>query len=154
MATAKDIFDKMGIDPEEAIRTDQELRNKPRGDKRICLCGHSVARHDLTLDRPVCTVGKMYCPCKRVQPVLTVEDTRPFIRKTEGASILHALSLGIASASERGHEMELIPEAWVCHKCERQDVRLSPVPVTANGVPQTEATGYDALLCDECRKGH
>ena len=154
MATTKDIFEKMGITQDEAVQADKELLEKPRSDKRICLCGHSVSRHDTTLDRPVCTVGKMYCPCKRIQPVLTVEDTRPFIRKTEGASILHALTRGIASAADRGQEMEFIPEAWVCHKCEQSDVRLSPVPVSANGVPQTEATGYDALLCDECRKGH
>lgn len=151
MKSAKDILNEMGIDPDEAIRVDKQLTSRPRGDKRICLCGHSVSRHDLTLDRPSCIVGKQFCPCRKIQPVLVVEDTRPFIRKTDGASVLHALTRGIAAAAEKGHAVEKIEGAWVCHRCGQSDVRLSPVPVSSNGVAMQTATGYDALLCDDCR---
>lgn len=151
MKPAQEILTEMGIDPDEAIRVDQHLTNRPRGDKRICLCGHSVSRHDLTLERPSCVVGKQFCPCRKIQPVLVVEDTRPFIRKTDGASVLHALTRGIAAAALKGQAIEKIEEAWACHRCSATDVRLSPVPVSANGVVMQVATGYDALLCDECR---
>lgn len=153
MKPAQDILRDMGIDPDEAIRIDQEITNRPRNDKRICLCGHSVARHDMSLERPTCVVGKQFCPCRKVQPVLVVEDTRPFIRKTDGASVLHALTRGIAAASSKGHAMEKIEEAWVCHRCgtSGSEVRISPVPVSANGLAMQVATGYDAFLCDDCR---
>lgn len=151
MISAREALKQMGIDPDEAIQTDQELQSKPRGDKRICMCGHSVQRHDMALDRPVCTVGKMYCPCRAIKPVIEVEDTRPFIRKTEGSAILHALSRGIAAAAEKGHNISWIEEALECDRCKVRGVRLVPVPVTANGVPQQHATGFDVLLCDDCR---
>lgn len=151
MQTAEDLLKEMGIDPQEAIKVDKQLTDSRSRDKRICLCGHSVARHDMTLERPSCVIGKQFCPCRKIQPVLVVADTRPFIRKTDGASVLHALVRGMAAAAERGQSVQKIAEAWHCHKCEATDVRLSPVPVSSYGVPMQVATGYDSLLCDDCR---
>lgn len=153
MPTPQEILIKMGIDPNEAIQTDKELTAKPRGDKRICLCGHSVGRHDLTLDRPICVVGKQYCNCKKVTPVLIVEDTRPFIRKTEGSALNHALTRGIAGAIEKGQEIQWIEETQYCHRCETsgEDLRLTPMAVTSHGIPADFDSGYNAFFCDDCR---
>lgn len=154
MATPDDILSAMGFDPDEAERTDKELTiNARTKDKRICLCGHSVGRHDMELGRPVCVVGKLACNCRNLQPVLTVTDTRPFIRKTEGSSLNHALARGIAAARKIDVDISFIEESWACHKCgvAGEAVRLVPMTVTANGLPANYDTGYNSLLCDDCR---
>lgn len=153
MATAQEILISMGIDPDEAIQADKELTSKPRGDRRICLCGHSVNRHDLTVGRPVCQIGKQFCGCRNLQPVLEAQDTRPFIRKTTGSALNHALTRGIAAAIENGQELNWIDGVRYCHKCQNTEegLRLTPMVVTANGVPADYDTGFNALFCDECR---
>lgn len=153
MATPEEILLSMGLDPNEAVEVDRRLTTKPRRDKRICLCGHSVGRHDVSLGRPVCVVGKQYCNCRKLTPVLEVEDTRTFIRKTEGSALNHALTRGLASAIESGQTVTWIEEARFCYRCDMsgEDIRLTPMAVSANGVPQAEDTGYNVLFCDDCR---
>jgi hypothetical protein len=157
MATPQEILESMGLDPNEAERVDRELTQNARvKDKRICLCGHAVGRHDMTLGRPICVVGRMECKCKNLQPILAVSDTRPFIRKTEGSSLNHALSRGIAAAMSAGCDIDKIEDEWACHKCgvSGEAIRLTPVAVTANGVPTDYDSGYNALFCDDCRTNH
>ena len=154
MATPDEILTAMGLDPDEAERVDKELTlNARTKDKRICLCGHALGRHDMALGRPVCQVGKLACNCRTLQPVLVVSDTRPFIRKTEGSSMNHALSRGIAAARKAEVTIDLIEEAWGCHKCGTagEAIRLTPMAVTANGIPTDHDSGYNALFCDDCR---
>jgi hypothetical protein len=118
-------------------------------DRRICACGHAVSAHqnDVVV---TCQTSKMYCPCKVIRPVVETQDCRLFIRKTTGAGANHALSLGIASAIGRGHEVVWIVEQR-CDRCKKEGP-VSPVPVTHEGFARTEATGYDALLCRSCRE--
>ena len=75
--------------------------------------------------------------------------------KTEGSGTLHALTRGILAAAKRDHEVSWVEEARYCHKCHAagESVRLTPMAVTANGIPASEDTGYNAFLCDECRIG-
>ena len=155
MATPKELLLAMGLDPDEAVEADKELSNKQRGDRRICLCGHSVGRHTEISGRPSCQVGKQFCPCRRIQPVLLTNDTRSFIRKTEGSGLMHALTRGLAGAVEKNLDIEWLEDERYCHKCKTQepDMRLTPMSVSSNGTPQSLATGYDALFCDNCRVG-
>lgn len=152
METAREALARLGLDLDEVVEMDQQLIHRQRGDRRICLCGHSVGRHTEFNGLVNCTVGKMTCPCREVQPVLLAEDTRPFLRKTEGAGKLHALSRGISALAAKGKTVEWIEDALVCHKCEATGVNLSPVPMTRSGRVADEATGYDALLCETCRR--
>lgn len=154
MATPDEILLSMGLDPDEAERADAELTlNAKATDKRICLCGHASGRHDMTLGRPACLVGRMSCNCKTLNLVLEVSDVRPFIRKTEGSALNHALSRGIAAARKADITVEKIESAWYCHKCEAtgDDLRLTPMAVTRNGLPASEDTGFNAFFCDDCR---
>lgn len=151
MATGKDILADMGIDLEEAIEIDQMLQNRQRRDRRICLCGHAVVRHADEFGRVQCRANKWNCKCRVIQPVLEVQDTRLFMRKTEGPGAFHALNRGIISASAKGHEMEWIDGALVCHKCGTTDSKVTVVPVTQTGLVQDTDTGFNAFLCDECR---
>lgn len=151
MAQGKDILADMGIDLDEAIEIDQKLQAKKPRDRRICLCGHGVVRHSDEYGKVQCRANKWNCKCKEIRPVLVVEDTRLFMRKTEGPGAFHALNRGILSASAKGHEMDWIEGALVCDKCESSEARVTVVPVTMSGVIQDTDTGYNAFLCDECR---
>lgn len=151
MATGKDILADMGIDLNEAIDIDQKLKNKKPRDRRICLCGHAVVRHMDEFGAVQCRANKWNCKCKAVQPVLEVEDTRIFMRKTEGPGAFHALSRGIVSASGKGHTMSWIDGALYCHKCKKTDERVTVVPVTQHGIAQDADTGFNVFLCDTCR---
>jgi hypothetical protein len=39
-----------------------------------------------------------------------------------------------------------------CDRCGKVDEIVTPVPVTKSGHATSHATGYDALLCQECRE--
>jgi hypothetical protein len=155
MATPEQILIEMGIDPEEANQRDIELTTTQRGDRRVCLCGHSMNRHSDTViaGRYECVVGRKYCPCKKPQPVLNANDTRSFIRTTKGSGLDHALTRGIAAAIKLGTTIEWIPEARHCHPCGKAEdgLRLTAMSVTENGFPADYETGYNALFCDKCR---
>jgi len=73
-----------------------------------------------------------------------------FLRKTEGAGAMHALSRGLYACIEAGRKVEWVVDL-ACDKCGATDKRVVPVPVTQSGYLADYATGFDALLCDECR---
>jgi hypothetical protein len=143
-------FDFLDFTEAEALEADRKLLSKPaERDGRICICGHPVGRHTNIAGIVLCKPTRMECPCKSVRPVLECDDVRPFLRKTSGSGAMHALGRGIAAAHERGKNVAWLVE-MKCDRCQK-DGRLSPVPVTKQGVASNEATGYDALLCAECR---
>jgi hypothetical protein len=39
-----------------------------------------------------------------------------------------------------------------CDRCGKVDEIVTPVPVTKSGHATSQPTGYDALLCQECRE--
>lgn len=120
------------------------------GERGICVCGHPVGRHTQIQGITLCKPTRMDCPCKNLRAVLRAEDTRNFLRKTEGSGALHALGRGLKAAQDAGKSVEWLVEA----KCDRCSVEgpVSPVAVTQRGVIVQSATGYDALLCRKCRE--
>lgn len=145
-----DPFDFMDFTLDEALEADERLRSRPAvRDGRICICGHPVSRHTVVSGVTFCKPTRMECPCKKTRPVLESRDTRPFLRKTEGAGRSHALGRGMAAARTKNIEFNWIVD-MKCDRCQKE-APLSPVPVSQTGVAQVSATGFDALLCGECR---
>lgn len=149
MTTAKDALAALGLSLDEAIEADQRLTEKKTRDPRVCLCGHAVNRHTIVNGIVMCNPSRMSCPCKNCRPVIEVDDTRKFLRKTTGPGYEHALIRGIAALSEIGKSMKWI-EPPKCDRCSTTEGRIVPVPVTAGKTVAYEATGRDALLCDKC----
>lgn len=145
----------MGISVEDMMKAESELEAKGLrryrySDNRVCVCGHGVARHTVVGGVVYCKPARMECPCKKTRPVLEVQDTRRFIYRTNGAGPMHALSMGIMSCLQNGKDVKWLIELE-CDRCKKKTGNVVPVPVTQTGRAVSEATGYDALLCPECR---
>lgn len=156
MQDAKNALAAMGLDLNEVLDMDNTLRSRPAvRDGRICICGHGVSKHtQYPGDRVRCKPSKMECPCRQVRAVIDVEDTRPFLRRTQGAGSEHALTRGLAALAQSGKEAHWLIDL-VCDKCGEFSENIVPVPVTGDGRVSggTEATGYDMMLCTTCRIG-
>lgn len=145
-------LEQLGMTIEDVNEVDDSLRTRPAvRDGRICLCGHGVSRHSVnTIGQVLCTPSKMTCPCLKVRPVLDVEDTRPFLRRTQGSGQNHALIRGLARVIEQGKRAEWIETP----ACDMPDcgstVGVIPVPLTESGFPVSEPTGYNVFMCREC----
>jgi len=151
VTTAKEALSALGLDMDEVLEVDKSLRNRTSDrDGRVCLCGHGVTRHTEIPGGHYCLPSRMSCPCLKLRPVIDTEDTRPFMRKTQGMGSLHALSRGLAAVAMKGKDAHWIIEL-VCDKCGEFNDSIIPVPVSKQGVPMEEATGLDRLLCPNCR---
>ena len=151
---AKSLFDKLGLDPEDVLKVDYELNARPakaKRDHRINICGHPVARVTNANGIVYCKPTRMECPAKKLRPMLEVSDLRFFLRRTEGGGALHALTRGLAALEEAGGSAKWL-EDLVCDRCGRADGGVVPVPVTINGIQVSRATGFDAMLCKDCRE--
>lgn len=150
--SGEDALAMMGITIDEVDEKDQDLiaRRAYGNDRQICLCGHGVSRHTVVSGVVFCKPARMECPCKRVRPVLVTEDTRMFIRKTEGSGSAHALTRGIRAAVEKNKGVSWVVDL-MCDRCGKSDNNVVPVAVTQSGHASSYATGYDALLCPDCR---
>jgi hypothetical protein len=148
---------KLGVTLEEldqgAAELAERMPNRIGGrDNRICACGHRMSAHRSYAGRPaVCQPTRLVCPCKNPRPVAEAEDTRCFNFKTEGEARHHALWRGIRACAERGKEFRWTAPL-ICDRCKSEAERLVPVPVSQRGVRTPHATGYDALLCEECSR--
>lgn len=142
----------MGLTPEDIDAADQDMleRRRHEVDRQVCACGHGMARHTIVHGVVMCKPARMECPCKKARPVIETSDTRMFIRKTDGAGAAHALSRGIRAAVEKGKDVEWCVDL-VCDRCGQTSASIVPVPVTQSGHATSRATGYDALLCPDCR---
>jgi hypothetical protein len=136
---------------EEAQQADKNLIENPVSDRdgRICICGHPVARHTNVSGLVYCKPTRMECPCKAIRAVVEANDIRPFLRKTSGQGPLHALGRGLQACVVKEVEVNWLIE-MKCDRC-KKEAPLSPVPVTQRGISVNHATGFDALLCRECR---
>tara|TARA_R110000782_G_scaffold112223_2_gene202127 strand:- start:719 stop:1186 length:468 start_codon:yes stop_codon:yes gene_type:complete len=127
-----------------------------RRDPRICSCGHPVKFHTVTAYGTSCKPGRLLCPCTGVFAVITVPDTRYFMRKSDGNGKLHALTLGIHSAIKANPD-SIDKFEWIidnaCGKCGNEEVQLHPTNLTPNGVIVDKAAEFSLLLCDDCRFG-
>lgn len=150
MSDAADILKSMGIDPDEAVERDADLSKRQKKDRRICVCGHAVNRHyEIMSGRWACKPSRMDCRCENSRPVLEVEDTRMFLRKTNGPGVEHALSRGMAALYHAGKTAEWIdgPE---CDACGSSDGPIIPCPISGAKRIAYQETKDNALLCSDC----
>lgn len=150
--SAREALEMMGIDVEEALAMDEALlgQTAPNRDPSVCVCGHPSARHTVTNGVVYCKPTRMECPCRHLKPVLVAEDLRSFLRKTNGPGPMHALTRGIAASLKKGKNVTWTVEAR-CDRCGNDNTSVTPTPVTQSGIAVDYATGYDALLCPDCR---
>lgn len=148
----EDALAMMGLTVEDIDETDKDLiaRRAYGSDRQVCLCGHGSSRHTVVNGVVFCKPARMECPCKKMRPVLITEDTRMFIRKTDGSGPAHALARGIRAAVEKNKSVSWMIDL-VCDRCGKADNNVVPAAVTQNGYAASHATGYDALLCPDCR---
>lgn len=148
-----DALAMMGLTVEEVQEADRKIIQKTKAggrDRRICVCGHAVSKHTTYAGILDCKPSALRCPCKKIRPVLEVDDTRVFLRKTEGGGAMHALSRGIYSSIQAGKNVRWTIDL-MCDRCGSTANNVVPVPVSQSGSSQDEATGFDALLCPSCR---
>lgn len=145
-------FQFLDFSYEEAKEANEHLAKTRLGrDKRICVCGHPFTRHSLNpRGQVICKPSSLYCPCKEQRLVLEAGDVRDFLFKTVGSAKFHALGRGLQRAMEKENSVEWVIEM----KCDRcgEEKPLAPVSVTQNVVIRDEPTGWDKLLCKECRQ--
>lgn len=145
-------MDMMDFTVDDALEADRLMRARPNErDGRVCICGHAAGRHSTDYGVNQCTPSAMQCSCKTLRPVIESSDVRPFLRKTEGAGPLHALGRGMGVAIAKGATIEWLIELK-CDRCGETGIKLTPVPVTQSGVGTNYDTGYNAMLCGECRQ--
>jgi len=142
------VFDFTAEDIDQVLEEAKKVKAKS---KSICMCGHADGFHDVTsAGAQFCTANKQNCKCQKKQLILTVEDTRIFLRKTTGPGPMHALAQGIRDAEKAGQKLEWIGTP-TCGPC-GSTLDLSPVPVSERGVILYEDKGYNVMLCAECRR--
>jgi hypothetical protein len=161
MTELNDPLSMVNFDEEELKKTEQMYRMTPRGkvDLRVCACGHAVSRHKKNIfsreaETYVCAMPNGTCPCKVVKPTLAVRSTKPFVLKTLGPGVAHALIRGIMRVKERSEEDYRAIEWLVpfkCEKCDKEDVKISPVNMGFDGAFTEEGNAVTVLICDDCR---
>jgi hypothetical protein len=151
MTSAKEALELLGINVEDAIETDKKRTEAKPRDPRICLCGHAANKHNMDSGEVQCVPSRYWCPCKKLRPVVQVEDTRLFLRKTNGPNQEHALIRGIAASVVASKEVKWIVEV-ACDICHRTaaETKILPTAVTEFKTMSYEATGWDALVCEDC----
>lgn len=156
-------LEKLGMDLAQAEKIVASRSGRGRRDSRICVCGHSGGSHFM-VDGSVpadiagagagevgCQAGKVPCQCAQFVWVATASDVRPFIQKTEGSGIDHALLKGIMSAEVKGKTVTW-REGLSCFRCGSLVSSLLPIPYNENGREAKRSTGRDMLMCPECRE--
>lgn len=133
-----------------ALDRDRARRGGDR-DRRVCLCGHPLARHKEARGRVVCQPSRMSCACADAQGVLEVSDTRLFLRKTSGIGVDHALVKGLAASVEAGATVKWIVDVE-CSKCGSGDALPVGLMQTVGGrvgiaMENPQATRF---LCAGC----
>lgn len=126
---AEQILRDLGLDPEEAVQIDNRLSSRSQRNPFICLCGHPEARHSVIGEGTTfCKPSRHECHCEGIQRVLSVSDTRVFVRKSNGYGKDHALTRGIAAAVKKKIDVEWVDELS-CSYCHvpREDSLLTPL---------------------------
>lgn len=153
MQSADDVLASMGIDPAAALAADRRQRRGARvRDSRVCVCGHGMSRHSEVAGVTFCKPSALTCECKSPRPVLEADDTRYFLRRTNGPGTSHALVRGIAASGERGIRVRWI-DPPTCDRCGTAEGNIVPAPVMQAGGrinPEGDSTGYDKFLCPDC----
>lgn len=161
---AKVVDDVIGITDEmvQAYRDAKAAKNRAGRDRRVCVCGHTGKAHFTTdgssVDNPTgtvgCQAGRVPCQCNSFKWVLTADDVRSFIQKTDGAGSDHALMRGIVSTVNRGFAISW-REGVACFNCKRptEEVgNLTPIAYNERGFEAFRSTNINMLMCEGCRE--
>lgn len=141
---------KTGISLEDIQKVSEILKTTRTKDNRVCVCGHTMSKHNRAENGVItCRPSALSCLCKRMHPVLKSDNIRPFMRKTSGHRMEHALMLGIAKCIEIGATFEWLEDPLTCERCKKETV-VFPVCLTSQGFKAPDSMGYDHLLCDDC----
>lgn len=144
------------FDTEETLKINRDLAEKPRrDDRRICICGHSMSRHNEATG--ACKPVSFKCPCKRQHPVLKVQNTRYFIARSVGSGAGHALSRGYMASKEAVPDFDSQAEWLIEHKCEGcgNETNIFPTRVDDLGYrlyDSDDDRGITLILCEKCRE--
>lgn len=141
---------KTGISLEEIQKVSAILKTTRLTDDRVCICGHTMTKHNKATNGVItCKPSALSCQCKRMHPVLKSDNIRPFMRKTSGHRMEHALMLGIAKCIEVGATFEWLADPLICERC-KEETTVFPVCMTKEGYKTPYSVGFDALLCNDC----
>jgi hypothetical protein len=156
MENAEDMLASMGIDIELVEMAEAVARTRKPRDQRICACGHAVNRHSMDSGRVECKPSAYRCECRRIHPVLEVEDTRLFLRKTTGPGPEHALARGLLALS-LSNKKAIWLDGVACEMCGTMDTQgFQATPINQfNGaitIAYDGATALNGLLCPICRE--
>jgi hypothetical protein len=153
--TAEEALLAMGITPEDEAESERAAQAAGR-DGRICVCGHPMSRHQqeggpgTTI---ICRPSRLVCKCREPYPVLEVSNTRPFMCKTTGSGLEHALQMGIKGCRKKGIEIRwVVPLACEKKGCGGTE-GVQAVPVSDRGVPLPMESKTNAMFCAKCRAG-
>lgn len=156
---AKAMLNQMGFSPEQISEhlANEEARPSSR---TVCLCGHPKARHYIDTEFSTCKPTKMSCTCANFIPIAKVENTRSFLRKTDGSGMDHALVKGIYGALSRGEYVEWIDENYICVKCKTSGHETELIITPFEGDPDTglrpsiqlEFARWNFFLCEKCKE--
>jgi len=145
---------------EEAVESvNKALAGNPRrNDRRICICGASMARHNLK-DGTV-NVLSFESKCRRPFPVLKVKNTRHFVARTIGSGESHALVRGYMASKAAIPDFEEGVEWLIEFKCENpkcgKPTKIFPTMVDELGYrlrdTEEEDKGITIILCEVCRE--
>ena len=134
---------------EEALIALQASRNRKSYDRTICSCGHPSAHHGSLQDYTSCSFMNKYCPCRKLLPVIEVEDLRFFQKTTNGEGSNHALALGITSSIRSKKKIQWLIKP-VCMKCKSETERVRPVPLTLQSERTNRLGQLNVIACHNC----
>jgi hypothetical protein len=119
-------------------------------EKMVCICGHATNKHsEISKDYWSCVTARHFCPCARPVPVLLVQDTRYFMRKTYGYGAKHAMSTGLRKLNQEGKWSRFTIEL-TCFKCNAGNVKLLPAALNRDYRISDKPEAINVLLCWDC----
>lgn len=132
------------------LREVSERKGRKPMNREICLCGHSVNNHkDYGDEKLNCSPAKQFCPCEQLLPVIEVESTKYFLRRTWGYGEKHALAIGLHYLTKNGLWSRMIIDP-VCFKCGNMDCTIYPTPISRMNTVSNGPSGVNVFLCLDC----
>jgi len=146
---SSDALDAFGFSESEIEAELRKNRLAPPS-KQVCICGHAVNKHSEPSEgRWYCRTANHDCPCGGPEPILVVQDTRYFMKKTEGYGPMHALSYGLMRLRQEKKWARFIIELK-CDRCKAEDTKLFPVPLSPELRVVRRPSPINKLVCNDC----
>ncbi len=144
-------FGNLGITADSVGRFEAERSLHDRA-KWVCICGHALNKHkEFESNRWSCLTARHWCPCQFPKAVVSVSDTRYFMRKTYGPGSKHALSTGLGRLIQVRKSFDWLetPSCWNPN-CERTNVKIFPVAISKYKKPSNQPGPINVLFCESC----